>query len=105
MGLVFVKRPQPFPIPCQLLFRMKTIQSGSHDFSRLAAPSGSGCWLSPIQRKVIGFESSAPDKRLGVNRDFMKRTNRNNGIRAEYDFAAMKGGVRGKYVKRYREAS
>ncbi len=27
---------------------------------------------------------------------------RSNGMRAEYDFASMKGGVRGKYVKRYR---
>ena len=26
-------------------------------------------------------------------------------MRSEYDFEAMKGGVRGKYVKRYREAS
>jgi hypothetical protein len=31
----------------------------------------------------------------------MKKT-RNNGMRPEYDFAAMKGGVRGKHVKSYR---
>ena len=41
----------------------------------------------------------------GVNRDSMKKTNRNNGMRPEYDFTAMKGGVRGKYVKRYREGT
>ena len=35
----------------------------------------------------------------------MKRTNRNNGMRREYDFAAMQGGVRGKYVQRYREGT
>jgi hypothetical protein len=26
-------------------------------------------------------------------------------LRAEYDFAAMKGGIRGKHTKRYREAT
>lgn len=29
----------------------------------------------------------------------------NDDMRPEYDFAAMKGGVRGKYVKRYREGT
>lgn len=34
----------------------------------------------------------------------MKKANRRtvNDIRPEYDFATMKGGVRGKYAKRYR---
>ena len=34
----------------------------------------------------------------------MKKVNRKtiNGMRSEYDFASMKGGVRGKYAKRYR---
>lgn len=34
----------------------------------------------------------------------MKKANRElaNDIRPEYDFASMKGGVRGKYVRRYR---
>ena len=34
----------------------------------------------------------------------MKKTNRKtvNDMRPEYDFASMKGGVRGKYAKRYR---
>ena len=34
----------------------------------------------------------------------MKKANRKvaNNMRAEYDFASMKGGVRGKYVTRYR---
>lgn len=35
----------------------------------------------------------------------MKKPNPNNGIRDEYDFAAMKVGVRGKYVKRYRKGT
>jgi hypothetical protein len=34
----------------------------------------------------------------------MRKTNRKsaNDMRPEYDFASMKGGVRGKYAKRYR---
>lgn len=35
----------------------------------------------------------------------MKKTSRSliNGLRPEYDFVSMKGGVRGKYLKRFRE--
>jgi hypothetical protein len=35
----------------------------------------------------------------------MKKTNSNNGLRTEYNFASMKGGVRGKHAKRYREGT
>ena len=35
----------------------------------------------------------------------MKKTNSNNGLRTEYDFASMKGGIRGKHTKRYREGT
>jgi hypothetical protein len=35
----------------------------------------------------------------------MKKTNRNSGLHPEYDFAAMQGGVGGKYTKRYREGT
>ena len=37
----------------------------------------------------------------------MKKTNRNltDEMRPEYDFASMKGGVRGKYVRRAREGT
>jgi hypothetical protein len=35
----------------------------------------------------------------------MKKINMDNGMRREYDFAEMKGGVRGKYAKRYREGT
>ena len=39
--------------------------------------------------------------------DFMKKTNRAlvDDMRPEYDFASMKGGVRGKYVRRARQAT
>jgi hypothetical protein len=36
---------------------------------------------------------------------FMKKMNSTNGVRTEYDFASMKGGVRGKYAKRYLEGA
>jgi len=37
----------------------------------------------------------------------MKKTNHtlNDDLRPEYDFASMKGGVRGKYAKRFREGT
>jgi hypothetical protein len=35
----------------------------------------------------------------------MKKTNSTNGLRTEYDFASMKGGVRGKHAKPYREGT
>lgn len=35
----------------------------------------------------------------------MRKVNRKDDLQPEYDFAAMPGGVRGKYVKRLREGS
>ena len=35
----------------------------------------------------------------------MKRVSDADDLRAEYDFASMKGGVRGKYVRRIREGT
>jgi hypothetical protein len=35
----------------------------------------------------------------------MKKKISHNGLRADYDFASMKGGVRGKYVKRLQEGT
>jgi hypothetical protein len=32
----------------------------------------------------------------------MKKTSKNDDMRPEYDFASMKGGVRGKYASRYK---
>jgi len=45
------------------------------------------------------------EKRRGGNKSFMKKTNPNSSLRPEYDFAAMQGGVRGKYTKRYSEGT
>jgi uncharacterized DUF497 family protein len=61
--------------------------------------------LSLIPKTVITFESSAPDLPPGESKASMKKTKLINGIRREYDFAAMKGGVRGKYAKQYREGT
>jgi hypothetical protein len=46
-----------------------------------------------------------PEKLSGASKDFMKKTNLSNGMRPEYDFAAMKGGIQGKHTKRYREGT
>ena len=35
----------------------------------------------------------------------MKKKTSHNGLRADYDFASMKGGVRGKYLKRLQEGT
>ena len=61
--------------------------------------------LSRIRKKVIPFESLAPEKLHGENKAFMKKTNPNNGLRPEYDFASINGGVRAKYAKRYHEGT
>jgi hypothetical protein len=45
-----------------------------------------------------------PEKIHG-NKGLMKNTKRDNDMRSEYDFAAMKNGVRGKYAKHHREGT
>ena len=51
--------------------------------------------------------SSAPVERRGASESSMNKANRHNDndLRPEYDFASMKGGVRGKYVARLRKGS
>jgi hypothetical protein len=61
--------------------------------------------LSRIRKKVIRFELSVPGKPPGENKAFMKKKNPNNGLRPEYDFAFMVGGVRAKHAKRYQEGT
>ena len=60
----------------------------------------------PTAKWTTLFESSAQESPRGVNGSSMKK-NRNSAsgdeLRPEYDFASMKGGVRGKYVRRARE--
>ena len=57
-----------------------------------------------IPRAAILFESSVPGPPPSMSDGFMKKTNPigADDMRAEYDFASMKGGVRGKYAGRAR---
>lgn len=50
------------------------------------------------------FGSSAPDAQHDMSEGFMKKANRKSidDMLPEYDFASMAGGIRGKYVNRYR---
>src|SRR5258708_3679313 len=51
--------------------------------------------------------SSAPAKQHMEKESLMKRSEseEEDDLRPEYDFSQMKGGVRGKYVERYREGT
>jgi hypothetical protein len=60
-------------------------------------------WINLILPRSL--ESSAPGKPPGESKAFMKKMNSTSGLRTEYDFASMKGGVRGKYAKRYAEGT
>src|SRR5256885_16750038 len=53
------------------------------------------------------FESSAPDRQLAASGDGMKskRKKKSDELRPEYDFSKLGGGVRGKYVERYRRGT
>jgi uncharacterized DUF497 family protein len=64
-------------------------------------------WWCPTPRPAILFESSAREPPQGVSDDFMKKTNQVlvDDMRPEYDFASMKGGVRGKYAGRARDGT
>ena len=61
----------------------------------------------PILTATIPSASSVPDERRGANENSMSKASRpeNDDLRPEYDFASMKGGVRGKYVARLRKGS
>ena len=48
------------------------------------------------------------EKRHGKNEDIMKKANNKkmaNDLRPEYDLAKLKGGVRGKYAKRFQQGT
>lgn len=58
---------------------------------------------SRLERRYLTVGMSA-EQRPVVSGDSMKKARKStvNEMRSEYDFASMKGGARGKYVKRYR---
>jgi ribonuclease toxin BrnT of type II toxin-antitoxin system len=61
----------------------------------------------PTRSETTPSGSSAPDQQRGASGNFMRKANRpeDDDLRPEYDFASMKGGVRGKYVARLRKGS
>jgi hypothetical protein len=60
--------------------------------------------LSPTLTERTGLESSVLEELVAVKRDSMKKEvdELEDELRPEYDFSKMSGGVRGKYVDRYR---
>jgi hypothetical protein len=94
-------------IRSQPLFRTRIIPRVKPDSSQSECQYvGAFSWWH-IQKTQMESGSSAADWQHVKNEDFMKKANRDNknDIRPEYDFASMKGGVRGKYVEQYREGT
>jgi len=60
--------------------------------------------LFPTLIERTGLESSALEELVAMKGDFMKKEvdELEDELRPEYDFSKMAGGVRGKYVERYR---
>jgi hypothetical protein len=60
--------------------------------------------LFPTLTERTGLESSALEELVAMKGDFMKKEvdELEDELRPEYDFSKMAGGVRGKYVERYR---
>src|SRR2546425_9833803 len=56
---------------------------------------------------TTAFESSARGRRLAASGDGMKsrRKKPSDELRPEYDFSKLRGGVRGKYLERYRRGT
>src|SRR3990167_713538 len=65
------------------------------------------CWSCHTQKRRKPCESSARDVRPGARKPSMKKIHNvlDDDMRPEYDFASMRGGVRGKYAKRTREGT
>jgi hypothetical protein len=60
--------------------------------------------LSPTLTEKTGLESSVLEELVAMKGDSMKKEvdELEDELRPEYDFSKMAGGVRGKYVDRYR---
>ena len=65
------------------------------------------CWSWRILKEARRFGLSAPEPRLAVSVSSMKKSKANGSdeLKAEYDFSAMTGGVRGKYAARARSGT
>jgi len=66
------------------------------------------CLWSRIRTAETIFESLAQERRHGKNENIMKKANKKemaDDLRPEYDLSKLKGGVRGKYAKRFRQGT
>jgi hypothetical protein len=70
----------------------------------LACQGRGDYWLSPTLTEKTGLESSVLEELVAMKGDSMKKEvdELEDELRPEYDFSKMAGGVRGKYVDRYR---
>jgi hypothetical protein len=67
-----------------------------------------GCLWSRAQTVGKTFGLLVRERRRGVNEDIMKKANdekKADELRPEYDLSKLKGGVRGKYAKRFRQGT
>jgi uncharacterized DUF497 family protein len=70
----------------------------------MACQDQGDCWLSLTLTAKTALESSVPEKLLARKEGFMKKEidELEDELCPEYNFSKMAGGVRGKYVERYR---
>jgi hypothetical protein len=102
-------RPQrSLAIPLRRLFPIPIIQHSNSVSLQLERRQVGDCSLWPIPRAGRGFESSVRGRSRAARGNFMRKPikHRNyDGMRPEYDFALMKGGVRGKHYQEYRKGT
>ena len=81
---------------------------GNTDISQLECRYWEGCLWSRTQTAETIFILLVQERRHGRNEDIMKKANnkkRFDELRPEYDLAKLKGGVRGKYAKRFKKGT
>jgi len=85
-------------------FQTLTIPLGKAATLLLECRARVNYWLFPTLTEKIGLESSALEGLVAMKGGFMKKDvdELEDELRPEYDFSTMAGGVRGKYVERYR---
>lgn len=102
-GVGFLEATTVFDDPLSVTIPTQLTQWASSGFSCSARPVSNGCLWSPTQRAANRSGSSARDvPDVAKGEPMKKKTKRavdRDTLRPEYDF---RGGVRGKYVARYR---
>lgn len=102
-------RPRPSWMTCsQRHFPTRIIRVARRVSWQSACPAASASWWSCILKKARLFGSLAQGRRHATNEDSIKKNNSakpTSDMRPEFDFASMKGGVRGKYAARYRSGT